>query len=198
MATTSQSIMKQFKKNVKELLPYDRRRYIEPLSDDFYSATRWCGVSFQLENVEENIDLTEPVKIFRRLLENIILELDNGSFWIINHEFMDVSWFPDMDDNLISLRTFFKQNNVQNTFKGALVLMKDELLKLSEDLILYPYILSYKNLDISHNDLQFIIKITNHLTIDLLSTDKELLRKVVNENSLKIFIIKQYRGTSLW
>ncbi|HVV55988.1 MAG TPA: hypothetical protein VHC47_11710, partial [Mucilaginibacter sp.] len=105
---------------------------------------------------------------------------------------------------LISLRTFFKQNNIPNEFKGALILNKEDLLKLSRDLISYPIAvfskkgIFYRDLDISHSKLQFIIKISGHLCIDLLSTNKELLRKIVQENSTDVFNIKEYRGTSLW
>jgi hypothetical protein len=189
--------MIEFKKNVKKVLPYDRRHYIEFLDDDFDSTTEWCGVSFQLDYLGKNINITEPLKIFGRLFEKIVSKLDSESFWIINHDDKDLNWFPDNDDNLFSLRDWFRQNGIPNTFRGSLILMKSELLKFSKDLILYPYLLSYKNLDISHSELQFVIKITNHLTIDLLSTNKELLRKIINESFSKSFNIKQYRGTSL-
>lgn len=80
---------------------------------------------------------------------------------------------------------------------------KNELLEYSKDIIAYPYSVTgkkswYKDLNISHGQLPFIIKISGHLNIDFRSTSKDLLRKVVDENSSDIFIIKQYRGTSLY
>ena len=70
-------------------------------------------------------------------------------------------------------------------------------------MISYPCALFYKkgtlyrDLDVSHGELQFIIKISGHKYIDFLSTDKELLRKVVDGYSSSFFIVKEYRGTSL-
>ena len=105
--------MIEFKKNVNKVLPYDRRQYIEFFDDDFDSSNKyikWYGVSFQLESEGRKIGLTEFVEIYESLLKNIILKLDNGSFWIVNHDDKDMKWFPNDEDNLTSLRTLLKQN----------------------------------------------------------------------------------------
>lgn len=197
--------MIEFKKSFKNLLPYDREQYIEFFDEGFDSSIKWYGASFQLPSVSEGrkIRLTKFVEIYECLFKNIVSKLDNGSFWIVNHDDKDLKWFPSDNDNLTRLRTLFKERNVSNAFKGALIFTKNDLLEFSKDLISYPYSASskvgflYKNLDISHAELKFIIKISGHLDIDFLSTDKELLRKIVNENSSNIFIVKEYRGTSL-
>ncbi|MNR43714.1 hypothetical protein D3C85_1623630 [compost metagenome] len=59
--------------------------------------------------------------------------------WIVNHEDKDLEWLPNNEDNLISLRTLFKERGIPNTFKGAIIFTKDDLLKFSKDLISYPY-----------------------------------------------------------
>jgi len=189
--------MIKFIDNFEEMLPYDREHYIDFLDDDFDSETKWCAVSLQMNSENGKNSLSKFIDIFGLIFKDVILKLDNEVSWIINHDDKDMMWFLNDKDDLESLRTVFKQNNVQNTFRGSLILEKDALLELAHDLISYPYVLSYKNLDISHSKLQFIIKITSHLTIDLLSMDKELLRKIVNESSSSKIIIKEYRGTSL-
>lgn len=197
--------MIELKKNFENILPYDRQQYIEFFDDVFDSSIKWYGVSFQLPNISEGekIGLMKFVEIYECLFKNVVSKLDNSSLWIVNHDDKDLKWFPSDDDNLTHLRTLFKEKNVSKAFKGALIFAKDDLLEFSEDLISYPYSAAskdgflYKNLDISHGELQFIIKISGHLNIDFLSTDKELLREVVNENSSNIFIVKEYRGTSL-
>jgi hypothetical protein len=45
--------------------------------------------------------------------------------------------------------------------------------------------------------LTFVIKISGHQNIDLLSTNKELLKEVVSEHIASPFILKPYIGTSL-
>lgn len=197
--------MIEFKKNVEKALPYDRRQYLEYFDDDFDSSTKWYGVSFQLPGGYEGreIGLMEYLEAYERWFKAIVLQLDNGSFWIVNHDDKDLQWLPNDEDNLISLRTLFKQNNIQNEFKGALSFTKDDLLKFSKDLISYPLAVFdatdvlYKDLDISHSELPFIIKISGHANIDLLSTDKDLLKEVSDANTSNGFILKPYRGTSL-
>lgn len=183
--------MIQFKKNVKELLPYSRRQYI--------SRDKWYGVSFQLPGVFEGkvIGLKKFVEVYEDWFKNIISRLDNGSFWIVNHDRKDYDWFPNDGDNLTDLRTLFKQNNVPSTFRGALVFTKDTLLELSTDLISYPYAvlekdgLLYENIDISHSELPLIIKISAQWDISLYSTNKDILREVVSENPSSLFIVRE-------
>jgi hypothetical protein len=195
--------MIEFKKNPQKLLPYDREIYIDFLGDEVDSSLKWYGFSFQLYKSEKKTGLVEFVENYEQFFKNIILKLDNCSAWIVNHDDKDLKWFPNDEDNLICLRTLFKQNHVPNTFKGALVFTKDDLLENFKDLISYPFSvfnkdnLLYKNLDISHSELQFIIKISGHLNIDLLSTNEDLLKEVVNENSSNVFKVKEYRSNSL-
>jgi hypothetical protein len=189
--------MVEFKKNVKELLPYNRKKYI--------SRTNWYGVSFQLPGVFEGkkIGLEKFVEVYENWFENIVSQLDNGSFWIVNHDRQDFEWFPKEGTYLINLRTLFKQNDISNTFKGAIIFTKNDLLKFSKDLISYPNAvlheesLKYENLDVSHSVLPIIIKISAHWDISLLSTDESFLKKLVYANSRNDLILKPYRGTSL-
>ena len=198
--------MIEFKRNVDKELPYDRKEYIESFDDDLDSSIKWYGVSFQLPGGSEGkeIGLTKFVEVYEGLFKSVVLKLNNGSFWIVNHDDKDLNWLPNDDNNLSYLRTLFKEKNVPNTFKGALVFTTDDLLEYSKDLISYPYAVLhkdgflYKDLNVSHGELQFIIKISGHLNIVFLSTDQELLREVVNVNSSSSFIVKEYRGTSLY
>jgi hypothetical protein len=194
--------MVTFRKNFKTLLPYNRKEYLN-WNADFKSSVEWYGVSFQLSGGFEgrNIGLREYLKAYKAWFKNVITEFDNGSTWIVNHEGRDMEWFPYDQDTLPALRTLFKQNNILNTFKGALIFTTDDLLKFCKDLISYPTALIkgrrlYQDLVISRNDLPFIIKISHHSNIDFLSTDKDLLRKMLDEHSHS-FILKMYRGTSL-
>jgi hypothetical protein len=195
--------MIEFKKNVKKILPYDRHQYIEFLHGDFDSSIDWCGVSFQLNTEEKELGLGVFFESYEPLFKNLILNFNNGGQWIVNHDYNGQDWFPNDENSLSSLRTLFKQNKIPNTFRGALIFEKDDLLEFSKDLLSYPFAmfnedrLLYSDLDISSSELQFIIKISGHWCLDLLSTDKELLRKVVNENSSSYFNVKGYRGTSL-
>lgn len=196
--------MIEFKKNVEEVLPYNRQHYIDFFDDEADSSVKWYGVSFQLPGTDEDkqISQKEFVETYESLFKHVVIKLDDGSHWIVNHDDKDLAWFPNDGDNLIQLRTLFKQNDVLNTFKGALIFPMDDLLEFSRDIISYPYAAAneegflYKDLDISHGKIPFIIKISGHLNIDFLSTDKEILKEIVHEYSSDIFMVIEYRGNS--
>ena len=194
--------MVTFRKNYKTLLPYDKKKYLN-WSNNHKSSVEWYGVSFQLPGGFEGrkIGLREYLKAYQAWFKNVIAQLDNGSAWIVNHEGKNMEWFPNEHNRLSTLRTLFRENNIPNTFKGALVFSTDDLLKFSKDLISYPTALLkgrwlYQDLVISRSGLPFIIKISHHSNIDLLSTDIAFLSKTVTEYS-NDFILKMYRGTSL-
>lgn len=197
--------MIEFKRNASKILPYNIEQYIEFLNDDVPPTVKWYGVSFQLPDVFEgkDIGLKKFVEAYDGWFEYLISMFENDSSWIVNHDYKDMNWFPNNENNLISLRALFKERGIPNSFRGAVIFTKDDLLKFSKDLISYPYAVFnedgflYKDLDISNSELPLIIKISGHLNIDLLSTDRKILRKIVDENASDAFIIREYRGTSL-
>ena len=92
------------------------------------------------------------------------------------------------------MRGLFRQSDIPISFIGCLIFSKEDLLDFARDLITYPYVLSYKNLDVSHNKLPFVIKMTGHLTLDLLSTDKALLTEILNDDTFDSFLKITYRS----
>lgn len=185
--------MIEFKNKVNEQLPYNRKKYT--------SRKGWFGFSFQLPGVFEgkDIGLDKYVEVYDDLFKYIICLFKKDSRWIVNHDFLDEEWFPNNQNNLKSLRRLFKQNNISNIFKGAIIFETDDILDYSKDLLSYPYSvinkkdILYNNIDISNSEFPFVIKISGHLTIDILSENKELLIKIVNENYSNCFILKEYK-----
>jgi hypothetical protein len=102
------------------------------------------------------------------------------------------------------LRRLFKERGVSGSFSGALTFSLSDLFMFSEDLILYPCAVFddqdslYKDLDISHSNLQFIIKVSSHMCVDFLSTNKHILRELIEENSGGLFNITEYRSNPIW
>jgi len=184
----------EFKQDVKEILPYDRKKYL--------SYSGWYGVSFQLDSRINEVNLDNFVKIYDPLFKNIVLKLDKTSSWIVNHEDKDLEWFPNDDNNLNTLRSLFKENHVSNKFVGALIFKSDQIVQFSQELISYPFVvcgkeeLLYKNLDVSSNVLELVLKISGHLNVDLLSRNKKLLKQIVDANVSDDFVLKPYKGTS--
>ncbi|WP_448137601.1 hypothetical protein [Sphingobacterium siyangense] len=189
--------------NRKDILPYDRNHYIDFLVGEPIPSVNWYGVSFQVDPKGKEFNLADFITLYDPWFKKVISTFERGSSWIINHDKIDLEWFPNNEDNLRSLRNLFKQNDISANFRGALICSEDLLMELSKDLISYPYGLFkeeglfYSNIDISHRELPIVIKVLDHLNIDLLSTDEKLLRKVVSENKSDSFLLKPYRGTSL-
>ena len=189
--------MIKFIEKFTELLPYNRTQY--------QTLENWFGISIQLDGVFEGkkIEYNYFIESYKFFFDNIITTFDINYEWIINHDFLDEEWFPNKKRNLKKLRKLFKQNNISNNFKGAVIFSSDELLKFSIDVITYPFIvlgkegLLYNNLDISCSGTPLIIKVSGHMCIDILSTNQQILKDILKNIDLTNFILKQYRGTNI-
>ena len=198
--------MERFVKEVSNVLPYDREQYLDFFDEDVdlpNPTPRWFGVSLQLASIQNqklsvstNEIIEHSIDLLLLALKTIVSMLDKSRFWIVNHDDKDMEWFPvgKNGEMVPELKAFFQQNNVPNSYRGSLVFSKDDLLLIGRDLVSYPYRFSYKNLDISHSELQFVIKITGHLTIDLLSTNQTLIHQIMNDGSLSTFVKINYRS----
>lgn len=68
--------------------------------------------------------------VYQDLFINVVLKLDSGSLWVVNHDDKDLKWLPNDEDNSPHLRILFKEKDVPNTFKGALLFTTDDLLEI--------------------------------------------------------------------
>ena len=192
-----------FEKNVEKILPYNREQYLNFLYDASTSSVKWYGLSFQINGNEEPVSLMEYINSYESFFKELILNLKNNSYWIVNLEDENCDWFPNNANNLPSLRSLFRERNILGTYRGALLFTEEDLLKYTKDLILYPYVvlnkkgLLYRNINISHEKLSLVIKTTGHCDIDVLSTDEMLLKEIFDQYSQYPFVIKRYRGTLL-
>ncbi|HXD78047.1 MAG TPA: hypothetical protein VN616_09590 [Puia sp.] len=193
--------MIEFKRGVEIILPYDRKNYLGYQADTDFSV-KWYGVSFQVVDIADQKDANfeQYLEMYEPLFKNIVLYFDKFSSWIVSHDADDVPWFPNDHNNLSDLRTLFKRNKVADTFSGAIAFSTSDLIAYSRELISYPYIVTgrkgvlYRDLDISHSELPSIIRISGHLNIDFVSTDREYFEKIRHADFASGFEAKEYRG----
>lgn len=184
--------MIKFIKKYSNLLPYSKKRYKDYLDDDINDddlEEKWYGYSIQMP--QDDCTLSNAVNIFTPILRDIILSFGLNTAWIISHEYKDMEWFNKYikEDKLPILWNLFLKNDVVYPFKGGIKMDSNVLLSCIKNLIEYAPILSYKNIDISNMKVPLIIKLTDHITLDLLSNDEDLLNKhmtMLNTAGLKI------------
>ncbi|MBX2906664.1 MAG: hypothetical protein KF744_11540 [Taibaiella sp.] len=177
----------------EKILPYDRSSYIAYLSDEVDSE--WQGVSFQIDSSRGHVSQEGALAEYKNLTENTIQQFDGEDHWVVNHDDKDLAWLRAGSERLAALSAAFSSNGVAGNFTGALIVDKNQLIGLLDDLILYPYMLSYKNIDISHGKIPFVIKISSHFNVDLLTPDKKLLQTIAGRVSLPIFKVLNYSGS---
>jgi len=193
--------MIEFKRDVEKIFPYNRKKYLDYQAGTNVSV-KWYGVSFQVVEIADQKDASFQLylEMYEPLFKNIVLDFDNGSSWIVSHDWDGRPWFPFENDNLPDLRALFKRNDILDTFKGAMIFSAPDLIVYSKELVSYPYAVTgrkgglYRDLDISHSELPAIIRISGHLNIDFISTEENLFKKIRDADFAKEFVVKEYRG----
>lgn len=167
-----------FKNDYSQSLPYNQYDYCIYLIGEEETQFKWFGMSIQNLNCKDDNDC--KLKSMADVFKTIINEFDDGNTWIINHDRKDMPWFPELekDVKLPKLREIFRQNKISESFIGAIVATKNIILDVSSELASYPFLLSYQNIDVSHEFLPVIIKLTDHLSVDIISTENSLLERI--------------------
>jgi hypothetical protein len=178
----------------KVKLEFDHNDYLAFL-DDEDTFSKWYGFSLQFkinrsEISEKEMDL---VAMYKELIIEIISFFYDNT-WILRHDDKVLPWFKDNNcQSFPNLSRIFIAYGIPFNFKGAIVLDKENLIALLDDLILYPYRLAYKNIDIINCKTSLIIKISSHLNIDIIGMDLILLKSILKNVDNKKFNIIQYR-----
>ena len=91
----------------------------------------------------------------------------------------------------------FIQNNINYDFVGGLELSTIELKGIFYDLIMYPFDQCF-DIFIAKNNIPFVIQLNQHYEVDILSTDINLIKGVINNCNLQnIFNVRITSGTIL-
>ncbi|MDR0262522.1 MAG: hypothetical protein LBJ04_04785 [Sphingobacterium sp.] len=98
--------------NRTNILPYDRSHYIDFLVGEPISSVNWYGVSFQVRDKGKEFNLADFIPLYDPWFKKVISTFERDSTWIINHDKIDLEWFPNNEDNLPSLRNLFKRNDI--------------------------------------------------------------------------------------
>lgn len=192
--------MAYFEENVDKLLLYDRQDYKDWLSGDRNNPMVWSGISYQCTSdyqlKKEDVDVC--MLHLTELLRQIIGIFNNDTKWILNHDDKDLDWLPQKATKPLELKRLFADNNQSGEFKGAIILSNKELLLVASDLVNYPvslfrkYNRVYKNIDINNADLEIIIKISGHMTLDIICKDALLLKEMISKISAPGLLIQPY------
>jgi hypothetical protein len=184
--------MTKFINRNTEILPFDKEDYLNFLDEDFSGKNNWKGFSMQISSNKNWTD-EEKINRIKLLFEQIIREVNSNQEWIIKHDDKIMPWFVNGDEKLFpKIYSKLKESNALPNSRGSLLCDFDDLLYLSNEIVSYPYLLSYKNLDVVNVTEVLVLKATNHLTLDVLSTNENILVKLISLVDSEKFRIKKY------
>jgi hypothetical protein len=131
---------------------------------------------------------------------NIINRLNLSNF-IVKHEYKNAIWFPkdlivdrelsEKDKEILDIKELIdnKMNFIKKTFPninlyefngGFNVKNKEQILDFISIFIDYPFLLSYRDVEMISTEIDLIIKFTHHITVDFITPNKNLIFKIKN------------------
>lgn len=148
-------------------LNIDHNDYLNFIADDAISVNKWYGISVQKEGHNHRVGDADLYRFMEKAFVNILeLEYD-ASNWIVMHEYRDFEWFTNKieSDGFPVLASIFKIGET-----GVAVGGKEDLLKLSGDIVRYSSQLSRSDINCIHDSSELIIKLNSHATVDIVTT----------------------------
>lgn len=152
--------------------------YLRFLDDDDISSGKWYGISIQYNDAIRNVDL---VQIFNRIVCDL-----NNELWLVKHDDKLLPWFPYIDEleSFPKIRGLFFSHEKPIISNEIIEMSQEELGYFAEELSIYPYKLSYKNIDCISRDNGIVLKWTSHMTLDVISTSPAFIDEVRNKVSI--------------
>lgn len=168
---------------------FDHADYLKFLDEEAISKKQWYGISIQSKSQNSYEGFVKLFQDFTRLI-------DPNKSWIITHDDKRLPWFLSMDEMRLfpKLLSHFQDFNMAHDSIGEIVCNTIELNSLAQEILCYPNVLSYKNLDCICESAGIIMKTTSHITLDLIVTKEEYLDAfyplITDE-----FVVKRYRDS---
>ena len=187
--------MYKFKKNLnlynnKKLLAnfdIDDYQNFMRFKDSNQLINNWFGVSIQLFG-SQNVEISDETickfhYAFEKFLNSYTNLIDKWLIQPFNYKKI-FSWFnsdkkfPSL--KLSKIKEAFNQYDIVYSFKGAIETNNEGLINLFDSLMLYPIVLKGSDIEIFNLDMPFVILLNQHYTIDLISTDENIIENFIN------------------
>lgn len=171
-------------------LSIDYNDYLSFMNEDTISKNRWYGVSIQYVKNKHGFCESEQLLSIQNVFRKVVAQCYNHT-WIVMYEYKDFKWFNSKNeaDSFPVLKKIFGIDK-----NGVLCCDQKKLLKLSNEIVCYPYLLNRQDIVCVNDEDGLIIKLNNHLSVDVISvipitekiekiaTDIEALR-LINYNT---------------
>jgi len=162
------------------------------LSDEIYKLS-WFGVSFQLED-NKKTNNKEIVQFYQDAFNDVI-ENFNIDKWYIQ-PFQPITMFPWFDD-FNYCKEFQKINSLSNIslikFKGYIQVNQFQIKDMFDELFYFSFKTNSQDLIIFNVVKSFVIILGQHLTIDIITTEKIIMEEFIQKLAKYNFIVKKYK-----
>ncbi len=198
-----------------ELMNFKYKDYLKFINNK-ETNLKWTGVSIQNKIVNQyNMNLKIPLdKAFSfekqppsledtiMFFFKLICEInDNRNIdWVVKFDNNKYDWLSSKWEGKKKFRklfNFFITEELPYSFKGGIILNYNLFLELLPELICYPYLLNRGSLNVFNKEDSFIIRITNHLSLDFISNKDSVFLKLIDKLNLKDYDIIQYNNSSV-
>ena len=179
--------------NYHNILPIQYNNYLCWLDDEsenfryHYIATMNVDIRPKEQWNEKGREIYDRDRLHQHAeyINHIIHELELYDF-VIQHEYSPSIWFPTpiiagkpIDDKIQFVQSINTDNIDINSFSGGFKL-EGEPYTFLKTFVDYPFLLRYKNIDIFSTQVDLVVKIGHHLSIDFVTLNKTFMSRIIS------------------
>ena len=116
------------------------------------------------------------------------MDLKKDDKWLLSHNNEHYPWLPFKKYNYLvpTLRDFFKEDNIDNRFKGSIEVSIAELKSLALDIVSFSSVLEYIDINVSSLCDPVVFKLCGHGDINIISHDKKMISFLLEQIKIDV------------
>lgn len=160
----------------RQFTSVDTKSLINYLSYD-KSDNNWFGVSFQ---IREPFPLTKMYEMYINSFNNLINKFGEVNEWYIQplHIYKLFPWFSK-DDNFELIENLKNMISDPYNFKGFISLNSSQIKSFFKDLFYFSYVTHSQDLFVFNKSKPFVIQFNQHLSIDIISMNIDIIEEII-------------------
>lgn len=147
----------------------DYRDYQKLLDDEELTEMEWFGICLA-PNSSFSTD-AERYSMLYHILNELIRYANKEEIWYIRHEYKILPWFNNLEDSILfpKITECLNSNKTDYSDKSIIKCKAAGIEYLTDEIVKYPSLLNYKDIECINDDQSLILKFNHHNCMFLLT-----------------------------
>lgn len=155
--------------------------YKKLLDGEELTEVEWYGIC--LIPTSRNSTNEKKFSILYIVFKEIVKYINKEDNWNIRHEYKILPWFSNLEDSMLfpKITKSLNYNMVDYSNKSIIKCNTEDMDYLVEEIVKYPSVLEYKDIECINDEQNLILKVNHHINLFLYTTSQPVINFYLNK-----------------